>query len=123
MERKYRSNSSRNNVPSIKTHRVSFKTRHQPKRRYRCLKQSKKQWVTHADQRQKRVQSTLIEFGQINPSFHNSESNVDQEKITSTDPNALIKSVVNDRVKSNRFVFVGFSMFSSLVESRHTNRS
>ncbi|UJR25743.1 hypothetical protein I4U23_007093 [Adineta vaga] len=72
----------------------SIRIRHRPKRRYRCLDNKSKR-LTNADERHKRIHSTLVEFGQIHQLLPSSD---DKDK-SPQDINTLIKNMVDEKSK------------------------
>ncbi|CAF4696304.1 unnamed protein product, partial [Rotaria magnacalcarata] len=62
--------------------------------RYRCL-DSKKKRLNTSDERRKRIDSTLVEFGQV----HQLLASLDDNEKPQQDVNALIKNMVQEKVK------------------------
>lgn len=79
---------------SIKENIVAIRTRHRPKRRYRCLDNKKKR-LTNPDERRKRIHSTILEFGQTQQLIDTSTGTEKPQQ----DVDALIKNMVDEKSK------------------------
>ncbi|CAF2135450.1 unnamed protein product [Rotaria magnacalcarata] len=81
-------------VTSLKQNVEAIRIRHRPQRRYRCL-DSKKKRLNTSDERRKRIDSTLVEFGQV----HQLLASLDANEKPQQDVNALIKNMVQEKSK------------------------
>ncbi|CAF1682034.1 unnamed protein product [Rotaria magnacalcarata] len=81
-------------VTSLKQNVEAIRIRHRPQRRYRCL-DSKKKRLNTSDERRKRIDSTLVEFGQV----HQLLASLDDNEKPQQDVNALIKNMVQEKSK------------------------
>ncbi|CAF1227939.1 unnamed protein product [Rotaria magnacalcarata] len=88
----------------FKEHIRDIRIRHCPKRRFRCLDSKNKQ-LNNADERRKRVHSTLVEFGQMHQLLNASAGNEKPEQGV----DALIKNMVDEKSK------IATQMVNSLV--------
>ncbi|CAF2041245.1 unnamed protein product [Rotaria magnacalcarata] len=79
---------------SLKQNVEAIRIRHRPQRRYRCL-DSKKKRLNTSDERRQRIDSTLVEFGQV----HQLLASLDDNEKPQQDVNALIKNMVQEKSK------------------------